>query len=64
MLLGNVGGDRVEIIVETLRISRRGSGDKDDGGDEMDAEDHTDTETVVVLEYSSYYLIIRMGGVG
>ena len=65
MLKGNVGWDRIKIIVQTLRISRWGSGDDDDDdGNEMD-EDHTDTETaVLVLEYSFHNLIIRMGGVG
>ena len=63
MLSRNVCWYWIKIIVETLRRSRRGSGDDDDGN-EMDEEDHTDTETATVLEYQLDNLIIRMGGVG
>ena len=61
MLSRNVCWYWIKIIVETLRRSRRGSGDDD--GNEMDEEDHTDTETATVLEYQLDNLIIRMGGV-
>ena len=61
MLSRNVCWYWIKIIVETLRRSRRGSGNYD--GNEMDEEDHTDTETATVLEYQLDNLIIRMGGV-